>query len=119
MSVESGPLDDATFNIGQRMGHYECALVELSHDALDFADLQPGDYTVQDVMLHAAVSAIAPVYCNTPIQLPCDPFADQVAVVGDNRDGGVFLNAVDHEIESFCRSDIGEDRVEGRFNPQH
>ena len=70
-------------------------------------------------LLGAAHAAVALVDRHATLEFGHDPFADDVAVGGDDGDRGVLLEAVDDEVQRPRGREVGQDRVKARLDAEH
>src|SRR5262245_19012560 len=113
------PPDDAAFGAAQGMEHDEGGRVDLAHDPFHASDLQARDDAVEDIAFGAAHAAVASVDRDAAAEVPGQPLADGGMCVRHDRDGGVLVDAIEHEVEGRRGGDISQDRVQRLLHAQN
>src|SRR5262245_28007019 len=80
-------------HIAERMRRDERRGIELAHDGLHLADLQPRDDAEENLLVLAAEAAAALVDGHAAAEIREDPCADFAAPAGHDRDRGELLDA--------------------------
>src|SRR5262245_31963909 len=93
--------------------------VDLPDDALDLADFQAGHDTVDDVTFRTTHAAVTTEHRDAATQVAGDPFADGHVLVRHDGDGGVFVDAVENEIEGLGGGDVCQDRIQRLVHPEN
>ncbi len=106
-------------DVSERVDDDECALVDFANDGADAADLEAGDHAVEDLALVAAVSAAGAIDGDAAAELSGDPAADEIALVGHDRDRHVLLDAMDDEVERARRGHVREDEGPDHVAAEH
>src|SRR2546422_2919091 len=117
--VKASRLDHSALGAGQWVKDDERAVVEVFYDCPYFADLQPGDDAVQDVLFGAAHAAVTLEDRHAPTKVPYDPFADRGIQIRHDRDGRVLIDAIQHEVERCRSGNVCEDGVQRCIDAQH
>ena len=94
-----GSLEHSAGGFGERVDCDECGGIDFIHDVEDLADFEPGDDAEENFELEAASAAAALEDGDAALEAAVDRVANQVALLGDDVDRGVFLDAVQQEVE--------------------
>ena len=78
--MQRGALHDAALGVGERMRDDKRACIHGADDGFDLADFEAGDDAVENLLLGAAQTAVAPVYGDSALELAGDPLANRRAV---------------------------------------
>ena len=100
------------------MNHYERTRINSVSRFLYSADLQTSYDAKQNVLLVVSHSTAPFVNRNAALELAKDQLSNFLAAFRHDDDGGVFLDAVDQEVDCFRGCKVGQHRIERRLNSQ-
>src|SRR6476469_8222268 len=110
--MRGASLDDAAFSVCQREDNNESAGIDFARGRFHFANFQARYHTKQNVLWHAIQPSFSFVYCYAAMQMTRDGLANLLTLLRDDRNCGVFIDAVNQEVDRFGRSEISEHRIE-------
>src|SRR5438105_14960329 len=102
-SMKASGLDDAAFSAGERVKDDERSGVDVSNARSHFPDLEPHHDAIENVLLGTAHRTVTFIYGDAAAKVPCYALADCGIQIGNDRDGRVLVDPVEHEIECLRR----------------
>ena len=116
-SVDRRPLEDAALGVGQGVARRRTPTGRSPATIALTLPISSRVTTQKRMSWSAPDRPAAPlVDRDAPAEDAGDRLADRVAPLGDDRDRGVLLDAVEQEVERLRRRDVGQDRVQGRLD---
>ena len=105
--------EDAAFGVGEGVDDDEGRLVDVDSDVLDSADFEARHDAEENILLHVSPAAPSLVNRHAATEHLDNRLPDFLAVVGDDGDGGVFLDAVNQEVNRFRRREVARATLRG------